>query len=400
MLTFYSASTGAVNSKKAIRYCIETALEKEASLNCDLLMIYSSIGHDFEEILSEAHNLLPQTIVVGCTGAGVVGKEGSNEGMRSLAVMAIKAEKRQEFAVSYCDNIRGFNSYEQAHQMAKDLQAENDQINMVMILASGIDIAADQAIRGIEDVLGPDIPIFGGTSSDNSKAVSSFQFFNQKILERGAVLIGFADPGLELVSGANHGNIPIGMPFTVTKSEGNRVFEIDGQDAWPFLMRKLDLPVSTHPGETLAIAGLGEQIEDDLAEEYGNKFVLRIIVKVDSERKSFYMPVESPVGTRLWLTKRDEQHTFNGLDVLIGRIKKQVGNRKLVAIFHTDCVARGRLLFNRISKEEIIKHMQEPLLEGTNIPWLGIYGFGEFTLLGGRNCFHNYTTSIYALVRS
>lgn len=400
MLHFFSASTGIVNSRKAIKYCLETALVTPGDLSCDLIVIHASIGHDFDQLLDEANQLSPQAIVVGCTGAGVVGKEGSNEQMRALAVMAIKADHKSEFTVTYCDNIRGHNSYEQAHVMAKTLKTHNDQVNMIMLLASGIDIAADQAIKGIEDVFGAETPIFGGTSSDNSKAISSFQFFNQHILERGAVMVGFADPTLELVSGATHGNVPIGMPFTVTQSEGNQVFELDEQEAWPFLMKKLHLPPTTHPRETIAIAGLGERIQDELIEEYGNKMILRVIVKISEDHKSFYMPVDCPVGTQLWLTKRDEQRTFDGLDVLIERLKDDMGSRKLAAVFHTDCVARGRMLFNKISKAEILKHMQKPLVGGEDIPWLGIYGFGEFTLLGGKNHFHNYTTSIYALVRS
>jgi small ligand-binding sensory domain FIST len=44
--------------------------------------------------------------------------------------------------------------------------------------------------------------------------------------------------------------------------------------------------------------------------------------------------------------------------------------------------------------------MQEPLSDAGRIPpWLGMYGFGEFARLGGRNTFHNYTTAIYAIIR-
>lgn len=400
MLQFFSASTGMVHSGKAITYCLETALASQADLSCDLIVIHASIGHDFRQLLAQANRLCPQAIVVGCTGAGVVGTEGSLEQMRALAVMVIKADDRSEFSVTYSENIRGHNSYEQAQSMANSLKTHNDKINMIMLLASGIDIAADQAIRGIESVFGEEIPIFGGTSSDNSKAVSCFQFFNQYILERGAVMVGFADPTIDLVTGASHGNVPIGLPFTVSRSEGNQVFELEGEPAWPFLMKKLHLPPNTHPGETIAIAGLGEKLPDEQATEYGNKHILRVIVKVSEDFKSFFMPVDCPEGTQLWLTKRDEQRTFEGLDVLIERIQAEIGDRKLVAIFHTDCVARGRMLFNKISKAEIMKRMQEPLINGDDIPWLGIYGFGEFTLLGGKNHFHNYTTSIYALVRS
>jgi hypothetical protein len=400
MLHFFSASTGIVHSGKAIRYCLETALESQTDLDCDLLIIYASIGHDFPKMLKEAHQLSPNAVMVGCTGAGVVGKEGSIEQMRAMAIMAIKADNKSEFTVAYCENIRGHNSREKVNTMASELKAQNDQVNMIMLLASGIDIAANQAIKGIEDVFGDHIPIFGGTSSDNSKAISNFQFFNQQILERGAVAIGFADPSLKLVSGANHGNVPIGMPFTVTQSEANRVDKLDGQEAWPFLMKKLNLPASTHPSETIPIAGLGEVIKENLVDEYGNKLVLRVIVKISDDHKSFYLPVDCPEGTQLWLTKRDEKRTFDGLNILINKIKEDIDQQELVAVFHTDCVARGRMLFNKISKAEIIKQMQDPLIGGKDIPWLGMYGFGEFTLLGGRNRFHNYTTSIYALVRS
>ena len=32
-------------------------------------------------------------------------------------------------------------------------------------------------------------------------------------------------------------------------------------------------------------------------------------------------------------------------------------------------------------------------------PWLGMYGFGEYARLGGRNAYHNYTTALGALYR-
>ncbi len=399
MLSFYSSSTGVVNSRKAMAECLENALVGQGSLDCDLLVIYATIGHDFSQLLEEAQLLAPSATVVGCTSAGVVGGEGPNESMRALAIMAIKSDGENEFAVSYCDNIRGYNSYEKAEQMAKELYAKNSNTNMVLFLASGIDIAADKAMKGVEAVFGSSVGIFGGTSSDNAKALTSFQFVDGNVLERGAVLVGFADPSLEVMMGVNHGSVPIGMPMTVTRSEANRVYELDGQPAWPYLMGKLDLPKETHPGSVIPIAGLGEILPDSLHDEYGNKHILRIIAKVDENHESFYMPVDCPEGTQLWMTRRDEDRIFSGLDDLMNTMKQRTAKGDLVAVFHTDCVARGRLLFNKILKEEIVSRTQIPLVGEQNIPWLGMYGFGEFCMLGGRNFFHNYSTCIYAIVR-
>ena len=59
MLQFFSASTSIVNSKRAITECIEVALEGESNLDCDLIILYTAMGHDFQELLSVAHKLSP-----------------------------------------------------------------------------------------------------------------------------------------------------------------------------------------------------------------------------------------------------------------------------------------------------------------------------------------------------
>ena len=78
MLQFFSASTSIVNSRRAITECLEIALEGEANLDCDLIIIYSAIGHNFTELLSEASKLSPNAQIVGCSCAGNIGTEGPN----------------------------------------------------------------------------------------------------------------------------------------------------------------------------------------------------------------------------------------------------------------------------------------------------------------------------------
>ena len=61
-------------------------------------------------------------------------------------------------------------------------------------------------------------------------------------------------------------------------------------------------------------------------------------------------------------------------------------------------MARGRMMFDRIEKDEIIARMQQPLCGDVVAPWLGVYGFAEFCALGDRNLFHHFTTSLSAIV--
>ncbi len=397
MLEFYSSSTRVVDSKKAIAECLENALGGKENLDCDLIIFYTAMGHDFKDILTEAHRLSPNAQIVGCTCAGVIGKEGVSESMKALAIMAIRGENN-EFAVASKEKITGSSSYEVAAQLAQDLKNKNSKINMIHFVASGIDIAADRAIEGMESIFGPDIPIFGATSSDNMKAISSFQFIGDQILERGAVAVGLADPRLEVITQANHGFVVAGMPLEVTRSESNRVFEIDGYPAWKRVTERLGLPETARLADTIPIGALAEELPGELHEEYGNTHILRVIAKKQMDG-SIYMPVDCPEGTKLWLTKRDEKRIFDGLDRMVEQIVNRCGGRQPLAVFHADCGARGRLLFNRVLKDEIVSRMQYPLCKDEDVPWLGMYGFGEFARTGGRNRFHNYTTALYVIVK-
>jgi hypothetical protein len=361
----------------------------------DLVVFHSTIGHDFPELLDEARSVAAGASVIGCSANGVVGTEGASERMRALAVMAIRGD---EFAVAHAESVRGATSFQVAADTARRLAAAKPGIRTVMIMASGIDIAGDQAIAGIESVFGRGVPIVGGTSGDNMRARACYQFVGQQVLERGLVLVGFADPSLELVSAVHHGSLPVGIPFEVTRVEANRIIELDGQPAWPRLTERLGLPLDVDVADTLPVAGLGQEIPERLRDDYDNGHFVHTVFLVDGERRSFFTPAACERGTRLWLMRRDEQRIFDGVDQMTAKLSARLRGRTPIAVFQTDCAARGRLMFNRILKDEIITRLQQPI--GAGVPWLGSYGFGEFTPVAGENRFHTQTSSIYALVRA
>jgi hypothetical protein len=112
------------------------------------------------------------------------------------------------------------------------------------------------------------------------------------------------------------------------------------------------------------------------------------------------MPVIVEPGTRLWLSQRTEDKMFQGLDRMTSGLIERLKGRKPAAIFHSDCAARGRMSFNQILKNEIITRMQDVFCRQEAVPWLGLYGYGELAQLGGKNCFHNQTTSLFAFTRT
>jgi len=394
MLEFFSASTRAVNAKRGITECMESALGKDVS-NCDLVVIHASIGHNFSELTAQVRQLAPKARVVAASCCGIVGKEGVSESMKDIAIMAVRGK---EFAVSHSDGIYGYNSYEKCREIAKDLFSQDNGINMIYFLASGIDIDDDACIAGIESVFGSEVTIFGATSSDNMHGVISFQAVDDQVFEHAAFMVGFSDPGLSVETQATHGFVAIGEPMVVTKSEGYKILELDGKPAWTEFLNRLGLPESAHCGDSIPIGALAEELSPELATEYGNHHILRVVTHHVGETILYATTIKE--GTRLWLTTRDEDLIFNEMDRMVNQMVERMQGRKLLAVFHADCLARGKFLFNRILKEELVNRMQFPFSAGGECPpWLGMYGFGEFARLGGKNMYHNYTTALYAIYR-
>jgi hypothetical protein len=317
--------------------------------------------------------------------------------MQALGVMAIRGPK-EEFAVDSMDSIKNTDPYEVGARIAQESKDKNPRINMIHFLPSVMDIIpTDRAIEGIESVFGVDVPVFGGLSIDNMKFISSFQFAGDRIIERGAVAIGFADPTLELIMQANHGLNVVGEPFEVTRSESSRIYELDGKPAWKALTERLGLPETTPPIEMAALSPLARKLPQEFHEEYGSPYIL-CSGPLKEDDGSIKITSVCPVGTKLWMAQRDEDKIFNELDRMVGQLADRIGERKALAVFHADCAIRGRLSFRRILKEEIISRMQYPICKDETVPWLGFYGGGEITQLGGRNMIHILTTSLYIFV--
>ncbi|MDQ7074312.1 MAG: FIST N-terminal domain-containing protein [Gammaproteobacteria bacterium] len=396
MLDFYSASTRMVNSKRAITECMEAALGEE-NQDCDLVIIHASIGHNYQQLIDQARQLAPNARILGSSCCGVIGSEGVSESMKDVAIMAIKG--KSELAVAHVEGIYGHNAYEKTVELAEQLKAQNGNINMVLFLAPGIDIADDLCIQGLENVLGDEITFFGATSADNMRGIASYQMVDETVYEHTAWAVGFADPSLKVDTQATHGFIATGEPLTVTKSSGNRIIELDGQPAWQIYTERLGLSTEVTCGDTIPIGALAEELPPAEAQEYGNDHILRAVTKKEDDGSMHY-PTLCPEGTQLWLTIRDEERIFDDLDRMMEQMLKRMEGGQTVAVFHADCLARGRMLFNRIMKDELVAQMQTPLSNnGTIPPWLGLYGFGEFARLDGKNVYHNYSTAIYALYR-
>jgi hypothetical protein len=396
MLSFHSANVRSVNALRAVSEMVEMAWAGE-SPRADLVLINATVGHDLASLSAVVREHFPQARILAASCAGVVGREGPGESLHDTALMALTGEG---FSVAHVDGLVGSSSYAKGVELAHQLCGSPLPVQMVYLLASGIDIANDRLIAGIESVLGADVVIFGATSSDQMRGVATFQAVDGVAFQHAAFAVGIWDPDLRVETMASHGFVAVGDPRTVTAAEGNRIVELDGEPAWPAYLAWLGLPADASEADTIPIGALAEELPADLLAEYGNSHILRVVTS-HTARDEIVYATEIPVGRQLWLTRRDEERIFADMDRMMEEITGRQPDRRPVAVFHADCLARGRRLFNRVMKDELVHRMQAPLADDLAVPppWLGMYGFGEYARLGGRNCYHNYTTALAVLYR-
>lgn len=379
---------------------MEIALDGEPNLDCDLLILHSTIGHNFEELLSEARKLAPSAQIAGCTGAGVIGIEGPNESMKALAIMAIKGPKT-EFAIAGTGSLPKEDPVQQAFDVAQALRDRNPHIQQIYFLPPWGEIyMPHKTIERIESVFGPQIAIFGGTSTDNMKGISSFGFLNDQILEKGTVMIGFADPTLHIYCQTSHGmKVLKGTPFEVTRLKDSLIQELNGQPSWKLIVSALGLPENASMMDAFVLGFLATKFPEEMREAFGYEYFLTSIWG-DPAAGSLISLIEVKEGMVFYMAKRDEELMFKGVDRIAHRISEHVKGKTPVAVFHSDCLIRGRLSFNRDLKDEILKRMQTPICADKRIPWLGFYASGEFSRIGGKNRWNGFTSTICMLYRN
>jgi hypothetical protein len=402
MLNFHSASVRIADSGRAVDECIEIMYGNQAPPNAGLWIVNAVIGHKLDKIAAAIRARIPGASVLGASCGGIVGREGAGESMTHMAVMTVDGPP-QELAWSALDDFHAANAYQKGLELAKQLQAKLPSPKVIYLLTPGLDSCNDELLTSIQEVFGRNIIIFGGASSDNYKALTTSQYIGDHASLNGVWIVGFADNTLQAAARATHGFNAYGDPMTITKAEHNKIVEFDGQPAWSAYSQRLGEISEQEVKTALVTGGLATALPPALAQEYRNQHILRLGLPID-DSEAIRLSVSARAGDQFYFTTRDESLIFSEQETALAMLRQSItsntADSQVQAVFQTDCLLRGRTLFDRVMKDEITAMMQNTFLVNGEIPpWLGMYGFGEFCPLGGANLFHTYTTSLLVLYR-
>ncbi|MEM5879076.1 MAG: FIST N-terminal domain-containing protein [Candidatus Aenigmatarchaeota archaeon] len=232
------------NPEEAVVEAVNMALQGKMDKTPDFVIIFASSGSDIQKIFSKIRELFGNdTKIYGGTSdsRAVMTEKGFikvtergyeqalMEGKRGLAIMTITSEDIV-FGVGSA-NFSAFSSVQEASKTAvlnaiKNAGKSPNEKPRIVLLMPTIGVE-EEAIEGIEEVVGKDTPIFGGTTGGSIMGV----FGENRVYDKGislAVIYTNLSVGWTFEGGFDVTDPHFGI---VTKTDGQAIVEIDNKPA-------------------------------------------------------------------------------------------------------------------------------------------------------------------------
>ena len=276
-------------------------------------------------------------------------------------------------------------------EVAQAAHAVVDSPHRVMLMLTDA-LAGDQQeiLRGAFSVAGAAVPLVGGCAGDDLKMEATFQFHGAEVL-RDAVVVAAIGSTAPMGIGVRHGWRPVGDPMLVTRSDGNRVIELDGARAVDVYLDRLGAPAEarTDP-EAFTRFALTHPL--GLSRRSGEAHV-RFIGDADPDSGALICIASVPEGNTVWVMEGDEQSVLDATDAACTDALAALDGSPPIGVLAFDCIARRGVL-GEAGIEREIGRLAEHV---AGAPVAGFYTYGEIARRGGSLGFHNQTMVVLAV---
>jgi hypothetical protein len=381
------------NPTMAGQEAAEKALRNASLEKPDFVFMFATVGYNQRSLLRAVRVATEGVPLCGCSGEGTISGEYADESNFSVVVMAISSDELR-WQNGLATGLGG-DSLAAGQQVAQTLSSHmsEDAVGL-FVFPDGLTANVDHFLRGLEGNLPSDqfLPIWGGCPVGDFALVQSYQYCDDEVVSDGvayALLSGAAKASWDV--GISY--IPIAGERTVTHSQGNVIYEIDGKPSLEVLQEYLPDPALADDwGRYILTCALCFRAPSYMKDE---EYTFRTIPSVNKADGSITVQTEVQEGTSVWFSIRDKEKTTTGLDRMAAQIKQQLGDAQPKLVFQFDCTARGKTMFREEEKLGNLRRLRQAV--GPQAPWAGFYTAGEIGPVGKHNCYHNYTAVVLAL---
>lgn len=253
----------------------------------------------------------------------------------------------------------------------------------VLVFSEGIAVNGTGLVRGMARALPPGTSITGGLASDGAKFEQTRVGLNRSPLPGRVVAVGLYGARISIGMGSLGGWEPFGDEMTVTKSDGNVVFELDGESALAVYKRVLG-------PRSFALPASGLLFPLEIRSEAGQDVRTRTLLAIDERAGSVSFAGDVPQGFRARLM----QANLDRLITAAGNAAESALHGDSAPDFALLVSCIGRKLLLQLRTKEEIENARQILGQQTCIA--GFYSYGEISPLNPTVAceLHNQTMTI------
>jgi hypothetical protein len=359
----------------------------------DLLLVFATAGYDQPAVVRAAHGVAPRAALSGCSGEGIIAGSVTDEGDRSVGVMAIRSDRLAFDAFLIPDYAA--DAAAAGRELARQVDAASrDDAFGLLVMPDGLLGNCGEMLAALDASLASPLTVVGGTAGDALTFERSFQYMGDEVASGATAAVLLRGAG-RIDLAVSHGCVPIGLPRKVTNAEGGWLREIDGLPAWSVFREYLQGNPSVLNLEGAIHISLGEELPRGAEGEH-ERLVVHTPLGLDQASGALFFPGGGlRTGAAIRLARRDPDRIRESGRACAARIAGRHGGRRPAFVLQFDCAGRGRQLFGSSVAEAILHPLQSEL--GDDVPWIGFHTYGEIAPLGGATHYHNFTVALTAI---
>jgi hypothetical protein len=259
----------------------------------------------------------------------------------------------------------------------------------VFVLSDGLNVNGSALVAGITDAIGPTIPLTGGLAGDGADFKETLVGGDCAPQTRTIAAVGFYGSAIRIGHGSAGGWDLFGPRRKVTKSEGNVLFELDGEGALDLYERYLGEEDSKGlPGSALLFP---IQVQNPAQSDSA---VVRTVLAVDRNARSMTFAGDVPQGWSAQLMRGNFDRLAAGAADAARQARAGLNldeSHHQVSIL-VSCIGRRLLMGQRTTDETEAAGAEL----GTETVRFGFYSYGEISphAESGLCELHNQTMTI------
>ena len=343
-----------------------------------LALVFASIKQDRNAITSIFNN--HGIAVYGTTTNGEFIDEDYEQGTIVIMLLDINPDY---FFIQYAD-LNGKDDRKITAALAKEALAKFSN-PAFLVTGCSLQTNIEEMIAGFTDVI-ENANIAGGMAGDDHTFTNQYVFTNDHSGDRAVISLVLNQDKILMKGRASHGWKPLGTDKTVTKSEGNRIFAIDGTPSLDLCLRYSGLSIDNPNLAMELLMTCPFQLQRNSGVP-----LMRPVYHIFLEDHSMLTAGNLPEGSKIRFSLPPD---FDIVEKVVEENKEFRQNEMpdADALIVFNCGGRLMCLGPLISEE--IKGMKE----AWNVPMAGMFSNAEIgSTKNGKPEMHNLTTCWVAI---